>query len=577
MVITFDNVDFKYVEKKLLDGVSFSITDTDKIGVIGYNGVGKSTMLKLIMEYIKPTSGKIIKSGGMKINYLAQDNVFPNGTTIISNIMKLQTKEHPIMEYEAKSILSKLGLDNYDELVDHLSGGQRKRLALAQVLLSYCDMLILDEPTNHLDNELIMWLEKYLTKWKKGLLMVTHDRYFLERICTKMIELDFGKVYLYDANYSKFLELKSDRMDALNKYKQKLKGILKQEKEWMNRGVEARRTKSKARIERFNDMSKINFDERTEMKFESINTRLGKELIEITNGMKAFGDNVLFRDFYFQLQKSDIIGIVGDNGAGKTTLFKILMKDEELTKGEIKFGQTLNIGYFSQMSDITDLDMRVIDYIKDEQNIIETLDGNIDAKGLLERFAFSSLLQYSKISTLSGGEKRRLQLVKVLIKNPNVLILDEPTNDLDIYTLEILEDYLLSFKGPILAVSHDRYFLDKICNKLFAFEDGYINQYLESFSEYIENHKKIVEQKTKVVVKPKNKLPASIRNEYNRINEEIEVLEKNIESLKLDLSKETTDYHKIMELSNSIKEKEEELDIKITRLFELEEIKQNYE
>lgn len=577
MVITFDNVSFKYITKKLLDEVSFSITDSDKVGVVGYNGIGKSTMLKLIVEEIKPISGRIIKSGGMKINYLSQDNNFKDGTTIISNIMSLATKEHPIEDYEAKSILSKLGLCEYDALVNNLSGGQKKRLALAQVLLSYSDFLILDEPTNHLDNDMIIWLEKYLIKWKKGLLMVTHDRYFLERVCSKMIELDDGKVYLYDANYTKFLELKEERLDNLNKYKAKLKSILKTEKEWMQRGVEARRTKSKARIERFNELSKIKFESKEDMKFESISTRLGKELIEIKDGSKAFGDKVLFTNFNFRLQRSDIIGVVGDNGAGKTTLFKILMQEEKLTSGEITFGKTLNIGYFSQMSDINDFNVRVIDYIKDEQNIIETLDGVIDAKTLLERFLFDGEKQYSKISTLSGGERRRLQLVKVLIKNPNMLLLDEPTNDLDIYTLEILEDYLLSFKGPILVVSHDRYFLDKICNKLFAFEDGFINEYLLSFSEYIKmTIDKKVSIKNTTEKRVKNKLPSKIRNEIDKLNEEIPLLENDIKELKDSLAKETTDYHKIMELNDNIEALEKELDEKIDRLFVLEEEKEKY-
>lgn len=578
MVISFDNVSFKYIDKWLLDHANFSVTDQDKVGIIGVNGTGKTTLLKLILGMEKPISGTIIKSGGMLINYLPQEPVFEDGISLLDIVMAGSTKEHPIADYEAKSILSKLGFTDYEITSTHLSGGQKKRLALAKVLVTYCDFLILDEPTNHLDNEMILWLEKYLMKFKKGLLMVTHDRYFLQRACNKMLELDYGKVYLYDANYDLFLALKAERLENEKKEQQKLKSILKKEAEWMHRGVEARRTKSKSRIERFEKMREISFHETKEMDFSSKETYLGKTIVEMKNGAKAYGNLELFSSVSFSLKRNEVIGIVGDNGAGKTTLFKILMQEEKLDSGELILGETLKIGYFSQNADWIDPDIRVIDYIKEEQSLIETLDGTISASELLERFLFDSALQYSKVKMLSGGEKRRLQLVRVLMKNPNVLLLDEPTNDLDIYTIEILEDYIESFKGPVLVVSHDRYFLDKICNQLLVYEYKTINPYLISFSEFLEQ---LQSQKNTVSiskgVKPKeNKFPAKLRNEQTKLEQDIELYESKLKEISLAMEALTTDYVKLMEKENEKKDIEAKLDVAITRLFEIEEIKEQY-
>lgn len=577
MVITFDNVDFKYIERKILDKASFSITDNDKIGLVGVNGTGKTTLLKLILGVEKPNSGEIIKSGGMIINYLPQDPKFPNDISLLDIVMSSSTEEHPILDFEAKSIITKLGLD-YESTANKLSGGELKRLALAKVLVTYCDLLILDEPTNHLDSSLIEWLEKYLIKWKKGLLMVTHDRYFLQRVCNKMMELDFGKIYLYEANYDKFLELKAERLEALAHQQKKLKSILRAEREWMNRSVEARRTKSKSRIERFNELSQIEFNEAGQIEFNSITTRLGKMLISMKNGSKAFGDNVLFENFSFDLNRGDIIGIAGKNGAGKSTFFKILMQKEKLDSGELILGKTLNIGYFSQHLELINPEIRVIDYIKDEASIVETLEGNMTAEDLLESFLFISELQYSKVKMLSGGEKRRLQLIRVLIKNPNVLIFDEPTNDLDLYTLEILEDYLMKFKGPVLAVSHDRYFLDKICNKLFIFDNNKIIESNLSFSEYIASEANKANNVAQAANnnRPKNKMPTSLRNELSKLEELMPKLENEIEELKALLAKETTDYHRMMELQAQIDEKDQLLSSYMERFFELDEIRESY-
>lgn len=575
MNITFDNVSFKYIEKLLLNGVSFSLTDNDKVGFIGVNGTGKSTLLKLLLGVEKPISGTITISGGMIINYLPQDILKTNGESGFEIVMSSSTKEHPINDYEARSILTKLKI-NPDASTTNMSGGELKRIALARALVSYSDFLILDEPTNHLDNDMIMWLEKYLIKYNHGLLMVTHDRYFLERICNKMLELDFGKTYLYEANYSKFLDLKAERLNNEIKAQQKLKSILKTEHEWLDRGCEARRTKSKNRIEKIKALEEIEFNSHDTFEFNSINTRLGKELIEIENGSKYFGDKVLFENFSFKLERNDIIGVVGANGDGKSTLFKIIMGQEELTQGKLIKGQTLKIGYFSQTLDTVDENIRVIDYIKETASVIETINGTLTASQLLEQFLFNKELQYSKISTLSGGERRRLQLIRVLINNPNLLILDEPTNDLDIYTLEILEDYLMSFNGPILIVSHDRYFLDKLCNKLFAFENNNINQYQISFTEYL---KKEVVKETKdkeVKVRVKNKMSSKDRNLLDQLNKEIPMIEEELGILRNKLSKLTTEFTEIMEITEKINNLEEDLDNKINKLFELEELKESY-
>lgn len=578
MNITFDEVTFKYIERKILDKASFSISDTDKIGIVGVNGTGKTTMLKLIMGEEKPISGKIIQSGGMRINYLKQDPKFDLNKDLLSIVMEESTKEFPVVEYEAKSILTKMGFTDLSITTKNFSGGQLKRLALAKVLVTPCDMLILDEPTNHLDNELIIWLEKYLIKWKKGLLMVTHDRYFLQRVCNKMMELDFGKIYLYDANYDDFLTLKAERIESEALAQKHLKQILKVEKEWMGRGVEARRTKNKARKERFLQMSEIEFNEQKTMEFSSIETRLGKKLISMKNGTKAFGDNVLFSDFSFDLNKDDIIGIVGDNGAGKTTLFRILMGLDELSSGELIKGETLKIGYFSQHLELIDSEIRVIDYIKDTANVIDTLDGKITASQLLENFLFTSDLQYSKVKMLSGGEKRRLQLVKVLISNPNLLLFDEPTNDLDLYTLEILENFLMNFKGPILVVSHDRYFLDKICNKLFIFNNGYIMESLLSFSEYLsqnDNQGKVSKEAPKERIKP-TRMPSALRRELEEAEAQMPKIEEEISLIDDELKTISTDYVKLMELNEKKESLSKKYDTLMERYFELLEIKESY-
>ena len=576
MVITFKDVSFRYTDKNLLDKVSFSITDQDKTGLVGLNGTGKSTLIKLIEDEIRPQSGEIIKSGNMIISYLEQEPDIPLNTKILDYVMKNNDKDHKVNDYEAKSMLTKLKLDP-EALTNNLSGGQRKRLALAKCLVTYCDFLILDEPTNHLDNDMILYLEKYLQRFNHGLFMVTHDRYFLERVCNNMLELDNGHIYTYKANYSEFLNLKALRLEREEKAEKKLKRLLKNELDWIHRGVEARRTKQKYRIERFNELSKIKFSERKGFEFDSVSKYLGKTIIEIKNGSKSFGDKVIFKNFNLNVLRTARIGIVGDNGAGKTTLFKIIMQQESLDSGELILGETLRIGYFSQHFDAIDENIRVIDYVKEVSSTIETLEGTVTASSLLERFLFDANLQYTMVKSLSGGQRRRLQLVRVLAANPNVLILDEPTNDLDIETLEVLEDYIDSFMGPVLCVSHDRYFLDKVCDELLYYKNGEINSYMGSFSEFIASDLGTSSQaiSKNQGYKNEHKMTSKEKNELYDLEHELPKLDEKMEGLRKELASYTTEYTLMMDVQKKIDELDAEILTKTERYFELMEKKES--
>lgn len=576
MVITFKDISFRYTDKNLLDKVSFSITDQDKTGLVGLNGTGKSTLIKLIEDEIRPQSGEIIKSGNMIISYLEQEPDIPLNTKILDYVMKNNDKDHKVNDYEAKSMLTKLKLDP-EALTNNLSGGQRKRLALAKCLVTYCDFLILDEPTNHLDNDMILYLEKYLQRYNHGLFMVTHDRYFLERVCNNMLELDNGHIYTYKANYSEFLNLKALRLEREEKAEKKLKRLLKNELDWIHRGVEARRTKQKYRIERFNELSKIKFSERKGFEFDSVSKYLGKTIIEIKNGSKSFGDKVIFKNFNLNVLRTARIGIVGDNGAGKTTLFKIIMQQESLDSGELILGETLRIGYFSQHFDAIDENIRVIDYVKEVSSTIETLEGTVTASSLLERFLFDANLQYTMVKSLSGGQRRRLQLVRVLAANPNVLILDEPTNDLDIETLEVLEDYIDSFMGPVLCVSHDRYFLDKVCDELLYYKNGEINSYMGSFSEFIASDLGTSSQaiSKNQGYKNEHKMTSKEKNELYDLEHELPKLDEKMEGLRKELASYTTEYTLMMDVQKKIDELDAEILTKTERYFELMEKKES--
>ncbi len=561
MNITFDNVTFKYNEKKLLNNVNFSLTDTKKTAIVGINGCGKTTILKLINGEEKPNNGDIIISGNSKINYLQQEPIFPDGVSI-SKLFN----DDDINEYEIKSILNKFRLYDHDMICNNLSGGEKKRLALAIALVKKCDMLILDEPTNHLDIEMIIFLEKFLTKWNKGLVLITHDRYFLDVVCNNIIELRNGSIHSYDSNYTKYLELRQIKEQELIKEEMKYNKLMIKEEDWARRQPKARTTKSKSRMDRFEELKEKTFETKTSIEFSSNKTRIGRKLIEIKDGAKSY-DKVLFNNFNFNLQQKDIIGVVGGNGCGKSTLFKILMDKESLDSGELIKGETLQIGYLPQQLDTMDNEMTLIDYLKDV--------ANNHTSYILEQFNFTKEMQYNKIKYLSGGEKRRLQLVRVLNTNPNLLILDEPTNDLDIYTLDSLESYLLEFNGPILLVSHDRYFLDTVCNKLCIFEQNTINITNSLYSDYL-NKVTFDSNKPKGDTRvAKVKMSSKDRNLLEELDKEIPMLEDKLVALNKDLSKLTSEYTIIMELTKEIEDLTNELEVKMDKYLELLELKES--
>lgn len=578
MIIDFKNVSFNYTDKTILDSVNFTLTENDKTGLVGVNGAGKSTIIKLILGEERPKSGEIIKSGNMSISYLDQNPYIEEGQTFFEYVIKDSSKEHPIAEYEANTAITKMKLDP-KRIVKNLSGGEKKRLALAKALVTYSDFLLLDEPTNHLDNDMISYLEKYLERFNRGFLLVTHDRYFLEKCCNNMLELDNGKIYQYKANYSLFLELKKERLENTLAVEAKLKKYLKKELEWLNRGVEARRTKSKSRIERYEEASKTNFSEEKNFEFSSISSYLGKKIISIRNACKSINGRVLFEDFNIDIKRDARIGIVGDNGAGKTTLFKTIMGLENLDSGEIEKGETLNIGYFSQHFDNMNEELTVLKYIEEDSNRILTLDGEISAKALLNKFLFDDELLYTKIKSLSGGEKRRLQLVKVLSKNPNVLILDEPTNDLDIYTIEVLERYLDSFIGPILCVSHDRYFLDNMVDEILYFKDGHINYFLGNFSNFLEseNSKKSESQvKGTQFQKKHTSIPSKLKKDIEAHESKISELDLKTQELNNILNSNQSDYLVLVDAQKDLDKINIEYELVLEEYMALLEEKENY-
>ena len=487
-LVTAEHLTKSYTERLIFDDTDFSINEGDKIGLIGVNGTGKSTLLKLVAGLEEPDSGTIVRGRNLAIRYLSQNPVFEKGETVLESIIRENDGHDHVWDFEsqAKSMLNKLGITNHHEVVDHLSGGQKKRVALASVLLSTADLLILDEPTNHLDSEMAEWLEEYLKKFRGALLMITHDRYFLDSVTNCIVELDNGKLYRYQANYEGFLELKAERMDMERASERKRQSILRVELEWVKRGARARTTKQKGRLQRYEDLkNQKGPTEELSVEMESVSSRLGRTTVELSDICKAYGDKVLIKDYTYFFLKNDRIGYIGPNGSGKSTLMKIIAGWEKPDSGTIEIGQTVKMGYFSQENEDMDTSLKVIDYIKNVAEYVKTKDGSISASQMLERFLFPPSVQYTVIGKLSGGERRRLYLLKILMDAPNVLILDEPTNDLDIKTLMILEDYLDSFQGIVITVSHDRYFLDRVVRRIFAFEgDGVIRQYEGGFTDY---------------------------------------------------------------------------------------------
>ena len=488
-LLTMEHVSKAYTDRVLLDDVGFGINKNEKIGVIGVNGMGKSTLLKIVAGIEESDAGTISMGNQVKICYLPQTPVFEAGTTILRAATEGNYDElnRWTIEAEAKSMLNQLGFTDYDEKIEHMSGGQKKRVALVRALLTPADILVLDEPTNHLDNEMSEWLEEYLIQFRGAILMVTHDRYFLDRVVNRIVEVDHGKLYNYPGNYSEFVRLKAERQNMELATEWKRKSLLRTELEWLHRGARARSTKQKAHIDRIHAMQEMkDIQEEKRVMLDSVASRMGNKTIELSGICKSYGEKKLIEDFSYIFLKKDRIGIIGHNGCGKSTLLKIINGIIKPDVGTIEIGQTIKIGYFSQENEYMDESERVIDYVKEAGEYIATSDGKITASQMLERFLFDGAMQWSRIEKLSGGEKRRLYLLRVLMEAPNVLILDEPTNDLDIQTLTILEDYLDHFDGIILIVSHDRYFLERVVNHITELSRGKLYHYEANYSKYLE-------------------------------------------------------------------------------------------
>ncbi|NBH34319.1 ABC transporter ATP-binding protein [Clostridiaceae bacterium] len=490
-LVTMEHLTKSYTERLLFDDTAFGMEEGEKVGLIGINGTGKSTLLKIVAGIEEPDEGKVIFRRNLYIRYLPQNPEFHPGDTILESIVRDNEKEPHFtsreeLEASAKRILTKLGIYDYEANVDHLSGGQKKRVALTSVLLSTADLLILDEPTNHLDSDMADWLETYLRQFAGALLMITHDRYFLDCVTTRIVELDQGKLYSYASNYEGFVKGKAERMDRSLASERKRQSILRKELEWMQRGARARSTKQKAHIQRYEalrDQEAPKVD--AEIELDSVSSRLGKKTVELLEISKSYGEKLLISDFTYIFLKNDRVGIIGPNGSGKSTLLKMIAGWIEPDQGEIQLGTTVKLGYFSQENEAMDGSLKVIDYIRNVAEFVQTKDGSVSASQMLERFLFPGSIQHTRIEKLSGGEKRRLYLLRILMDAPNVLLLDEPTNDLDIRTLTILEDYLDSFPGIVVTVSHDRYFLDRVVRRIFAFEGlGAVVQYEGGFTDY---------------------------------------------------------------------------------------------
>lgn len=556
--------------KCIAKDISFSIHERDKIGLIGLNGTGKSTLLKILAGQ-EDYKGEIIKKKDIRINYLPQIPSFQPQNTVLEQVY--EDVGHDVAEYEIKSILNRFQIINHSQPINQLSGGQKKRVALAIALIKPCDLLLLDEPTNHLDHEMIEYLEKYLTKFNRALVMITHDRYFLERITHRMLELEHGQLYTYEANYSLYLEQKAKREESLQNAQHKRKQFLKKELEWVRAGVQARTTKNKGRLQRYEALSQ-QADLPVTQNLEMIDTasRLGQKTIEL-HGISHHFDHLLFQPFDYLFQRNERVGIVGINGSGKSTLLHIIAGQIQPTSGEVEYGETIRIGYFKQGHEDMDDNQRVIDYIQEEAHYLKTRQGEFSAKQMCEKFLFDKELQYTPIGRLSGGEKRRLYLLKVLMGAPNVLLLDEPTNDLDITTLQILEDYLDSFQGIIITVSHDRYFLDRLCDTLFVFSHQQIQVHNGGYSDYIITSNQTSSNKPKSSTKKpmrerKVRLTYLEKKELESLEADIPALEQKLQQLDEQLN-QVTDFHDIQELSNQRNALENEIETKSIRWLEL--------
>ena len=599
-LLTMEHITKAYTDRVLLNDVAFSINENEKIGVIGINGMGKSTLLKVTAGIEPYDEGKISMGKQVKICYLPQTPEFEEGTTVLRAAIADNVNElnQWTIEADARSMLNQLGFYDYDEKVEHMSGGQKKRIALVNALLTPADILILDEPTNHLDNAMSEWLEEYLIGFRGAILMVTHDRYFLDRVATRIVEVDQGKLYSYPGNYSEFVKLKAERQDMALATERKRKSLLRTELEWLGRGARARSTKQKAHIDRIKAMQEIkDIQEEKKVVLDSVASRMGNKTIELENISKSYGDRKLISDYSYIFLKNDRIGIIGPNGCGKTTLLKIINGIVRADSGTIEIGQTIRIGYFSQENEYMDASMKVIDYVKEVGEYVTTSDGKITASQMLERFLFDGAMQWSKIEKLSGGEKRRLYLMRVLMSAPNVLILDEPTNDLDIQTLTILEDYLDHFDGIIITLSHDRYFLDRIVNRIFSFEgDGKVRQFEGGYSDYLirkelegldtevslKGHAAATEEQstkgessskdTWKQRKSKLKFTYKEQREFETIDDDIAKLEEKLETLDAQIAANATNSVKLRELMEKKEETGNALDEKMERWVYLNDL-----
>ena len=611
-LVTIEHLTKSYTERLIFDDTDFSINEGEKIGLIGINGTGKSTLLKIVAGLEEPDKGTVVRGRNLDMRYLPQTPKFTEGDTIIESILR-DNEGHPHiwdMESQAKTMLTKVGIYDFDAKVETLSGGQRKRVALVSTLMADTDLLILDEPTNHLDSDMADWLEDHLKKFRGAILMITHDRYFLDSVANRIVELDKGKFYSYQTNYEGYLEMRAERLDMAQASERKRQSILRVELEWMKRGARARSTKQKAHIQRYEALRDQKGPELDQsMELESISSRLGRTTVELDHLCKAYGDKTLIKDFTYIFLKNDRVGIIGPNGSGKSTLMKMIAGWVQPDSGTIEIGQTVKMGYFSQENEAMDESLKVIDYIKNVAEYVQTRDGSVSASMMLERFLFPSSVQYTTIDRLSGGEKRRLYLLRILMDAPNVLLLDEPTNDLDIRTLTILEDYLDSFQGIVITVSHDRYFLDRIVRRIFAFEgNGKITQYEGGFTDYqAALLRKEVEAEAMAAGNPKagvksdkskdekseedsksskktwNGGPKKLRFTYQEqkdwdvIESQIEKLEEEIAGLEVQMEKAASDFVKLKELMDRKAQAESELDAKMERWMYLNDLAEKIE
>lgn len=585
ILLTAQNISKTYMERKVLDQISFYLNEGDKVGIIGINGTGKSTLLRILAGAEVPDSGELIRTNGVRVSYLPQIPAFdPTGTVLEQVLKHLPIDLRDAKEFEAKSILGKMGISDWSRDISTLSGGERRRAGIAAALIQPSDVLLLDEPTNHIDNETIQILEELLLKYRGAIVMVTHDRYFLNRITKKIVEVDRGKILVTEGNYSDYLAMKAQREADAEALERKNRSLYRQELEWIRRGVQARRTKSKDRIERFHELENREKPQEAEkLQLQSISTRLGKKTIELEHVSKSIDGKLLLQDFSCNLPRNARIGIVGKNGVGKSTFLKLITGDLQADTGEIILGETVKIGYFSQECESMDPSMHVIDYIRETADRVQTPTGTITATQMLERFLFTPELQWSLIEKLSGGERKRLYLLKILMTAPNILLLDEPTNDLDIITLTILEEYLERFSGTVIAVSHDRYFLDKIAEEIWEFAgNGVCNRYNGNYGDYLLNKKEEViaetpakseEKKQRVFVgKQKLKFSYKEQREFETIDEDIAALEEKIAETEVLLTKNSSDYVKLQELTEQKNRLEQQLEEKMDRWVYLNDL-----